>query len=391
MYRFGADKWRRNNGVGDLHQRDEFSYQSNTLAPRYPQDLDLYASSSKDRTRGYPSNRKGENDNSMGSQKSPRNDSQSTRRRGHRQFHATADRPLLRFQRGVTPDQLLGMKDDTLLEKRFLNADDLSDSEEESMVESDSDEHEPKTEEPMTGSSIGEDRVTTNGNSPFDRQDPLLKSSGQIGKISTPRWSNPEYYTALPPPDESQRKKKDVVRLIRKARIVIQNNKEEQGQVVANDDFISLNFSGDQSQDDDFHNVDAKLRTNGGGMPGAPSGPRAFSHLQNLHAESSNGAPASNGAFQTTQVTGPPPSSSILVQDQHQQVEPIDLNGQLKRKRAGDDEYADLDLRRPPKRKRGIGGISNGYVLEEWSMNGVQDPVPWLSQSHKLTGDPGFR
>ena len=394
MYRFGGDSWRPRDDAADLHRQDRFSFRSVETAPRYPPGSDRQNISSGDRKRQFSPNEQGDKDDVTGMRRTRRNGNQSNRGRGGRQVFATADRPLLRFERGITPDQMLGMNEDTIVEKRFLNADDLSDSNEESMDESDSNEYEPRLEDSVViieanGTTDG-DQVINDGKYPSSGQGLPLKAVKQVGEPNTPRWSNPEYYTALPPPDESQRKKKDVVKLIRKARISVQKNGGDQSQVVANDDFISLNFGDDQSQTDDDRDVNTDSRNHGRGVPGAPLGPRAFSHLQTLHAQNPNHPPGTNGTYPSAQPSGPPPSSSVMsAQLPPGQINAVDTDGQRKRKRAVDNSASDLP--RPPKRKKGVGGMSKGYVLEEWIANGVENPIPWILQPHMLTENPGFR
>ena len=66
---------------------------------------------------------------------------------------------------------------------------------------------------------------------------------------ATPKWSNPDPYTALPPPDPSNRKKKDVVQLIRKARVEAED--KDDAPAPAPDEFISLDTSSDESDHSD--------------------------------------------------------------------------------------------------------------------------------------------
>jgi non-canonical poly(A) RNA polymerase PAPD5/7 len=81
--------------------------------------------------------------------------------------------------------------------------------------------------------------------------------------VSTPKWSNPDPYTALPPPPEATGKHMDVVGLIRKARVA-DDDLDNSGDLANNADFIS--FDGGLDDEDD----DAPV--------GAPTGPRADRH-----------------------------------------------------------------------------------------------------------------
>lgn len=69
---------------------------------------------------------------------------------------------------------------------------------------------------------------------------------------ATPKWSNPDPYTALPCPDETTRKKRDVVKLIRKARV--EEATAKPAATSKAEDFLSFEPSdeeGDEASDDD--------------------------------------------------------------------------------------------------------------------------------------------
>jgi non-canonical poly(A) RNA polymerase PAPD5/7 len=82
--------------------------------------------------------------------------------------------------------------------------------------------------------------------------------------VERPKWSNPDPYTALPPPDETQAKRPDFVKLIRKARVSATVAEPLVGgdAVTTNDDFISFG-----ADDDDFEDENAPPEN-------APSGPK---------------------------------------------------------------------------------------------------------------------
>ncbi|KAI1963291.1 hypothetical protein LOZ58_002124 [Ophidiomyces ophidiicola] len=127
----------------------------------------------------------------------------------------TAARPLLMAQRDASPE-FLGNEDGGKQQPKFMNPEDLTDTDEEEMEVSSADDGEPTKKRRAIGSP----------NAP---------------PSAAPKWSNPDPYTVLPPPDESLGKKKDVVKLIRKARIAAAQPKpEETNAIVSNEDFISL-------------------------------------------------------------------------------------------------------------------------------------------------------
>jgi len=62
---------------------------------------------------------------------------------------------------------------------------------------------------------------------------------------AAPKWSNPEYFTALPPPETTNGPKKDIVQVIRKAKIDAKAQQATRNAVKSNDDFISFNMDED--------------------------------------------------------------------------------------------------------------------------------------------------
>ena len=389
-YQFGVDSYRPDNTNVGARARGEFSFRTSESAPRYPQVSGHYSPGQTNQP--VVNNRRRANE-SGGS--GPRNMHRMSpyRGRGGRPYQATAERPLLRFERGTTPQQMLGMNDDQTVENRFLYTDDLSDSGDEAMEESDSDvgsgtgvslHMDEATEEKK------DNRMIITGDGSADIETSIARIYEKVEDDSVPKWSNPEYYTALPPPDESQRKRRDVVKLIRKARVTTQKENGVQNQVAANDDFISFNFGDDQNLEES--DDDAYSQARGKGVPGAPLGPRAFSHLQNLNAQTSSHPPGTDGTHLSAPITEPPPSSVTLVQDNSRQPALSDTNCNRKRKRDHideDDIYDDLPP--PPKRKKGKAGFANGYVLGEWEGNQVKNPIPWITSSREPTEHAGFR
>ncbi|RFU73962.1 dna polymerase sigma subunit, partial [Trichoderma arundinaceum] len=66
---------------------------------------------------------------------------------------------------------------------------------------------------------------------------------------ATPKWSNPDPYTALPCPDESTRKKRDVVKLIRKARL--EDSSSKPAASTEAEDFLSFDLSDNEDAEED--------------------------------------------------------------------------------------------------------------------------------------------
>ncbi|RMZ76597.1 hypothetical protein DV738_g4871, partial [Chaetothyriales sp. CBS 135597] len=161
-------------------------------------------------------------------------------RRGHpaerryrpprRDFHHpyASERPLLTRQHTAPESQ--DFRDPQARDK-FRSLADLTDSEEDNMVESDDDAP------------------------PAKRMKPVGTADPTGTNPSTPKWSNPDPYTALPPPTETTGKRIGVINLIRKAKID-DTDKTDSPDISRNDDFISL--------DDGFND-----------FPEAPTGPRA--------------------------------------------------------------------------------------------------------------------
>ncbi|KAI9924118.1 hypothetical protein MW887_007358 [Aspergillus wentii] len=143
----------------------------------------------------------------------------------------TAERPLLRTKRETTPEKLMPEVEEKPGLK-FAPVANLSDSEEADMDVS-TDDEDNEASHPRKKRALG----------PNDANKPAAPAP-------TPKWSNPDPYTALPPPppDESQSKKVDVVKLIRKARVAENAQPAKTDAVATNEDFISLGALGDEDQ-----------------------------------------------------------------------------------------------------------------------------------------------
>lgn len=283
--------------------------------------------------------------------------------------------------------------------RRFLSANDMSDSEEEQMEESESDKDESggvSLNKPGTG--IAFDGATGDSIEPRTKRRALgLSNSGLEGEANIPRWSNPDPYTSLPPTDDL-RKRKDVVKIIRKARIVVEKQVVPQNQVAANDDFISFGFEDESSSTDDVApsrsaSKDVELR--GQGAPGAPSGPSRSSHLNSLRDQSLQSAPGSQGVSISAESMGPPPGLESLTQAAPRvgKIE-FDLDQDLalgNRKRNHDDEITGA-ARPPGKRQKGSLQSAQGSLTEDWFPIEHADSAPWLVYGSTCQSESaGFR
>ena len=212
--------------------------------------------------------------------------------------------------------------------------DDISDSEEEDMDESDSSrEHDED----------GNDPVDDPGQEPPAKRQALISDRVENGD-SAPKWSNPDPYSVLPPVDGVHRKRKDPVAFIRKGFKPAGGKAVEQNQVAANDDFISFD-------DDIAESVASSSRS---------------------HSES-------------TAI----PEHIIL--DIGDQAHAIDLNVEDNlflgsRKRTYDDE-----IKSSGQALKASPGHPTGSLLEAWIPRIVREATPWLDRETSVVISPGFR
>jgi non-canonical poly(A) RNA polymerase PAPD5/7 len=283
----------------------------------------------------------------------------------------TADRPLLRMKRGNTPDQLLGMS-----QHQFRDFDELTDSEEAEMEESDGDQESIASDADQDGDNIHEESRSSENNV---SEPPAKKRRVVDEELAPPKWSNPEPYTALPPvSEEAQRKKKDVVKLIRKARIAAEESVSKPSQVATNDDFISFNFDEDEEDEEEEEENNSSQPLS---VIGAPSGPRSMraSETQVPQIQATTQEKVTTAPQVVTTITKP--VTSVLGQ----------LDDTRKRKRSP--ELYNVDELRAPVIKRGKGGFEGGHhIVAEWANPPSLDAaVPWIREPHRFTENPGFR
>lgn len=373
--------------------QSDFAFRNSNSVPRFPSEQDHLRPT---RSREYA---RQENDRAQMRNHHKDNTNLNQARRGnnykHRQNQRTApaNRPLLRHHdEGNSSEQMLGMANG----QKFLAADDISDSDEEQMDESDSDQGQAKSDGTLPiAESVGHGGVSTVEDSmepPAKRRALTTKSDTVQDKASEPKWSNPDPYTVLPPVDEASRKKKDVVKLIRKARKETEGMSTEHNQVAANDDFISFGMEDDEEISP--ANVDVRDGF-GGGVPGPPTGPREFSHLHNLHGQKAPGASAVPINTASADKAGPEGRHAHTVPKVPEEVV-LDV-GRSKiqntssycgdenlgnRKRTYDDSI---------KGRRKTFTHNNGSILHEWSPAPGMDPIPWLQRTDMITANAGFR
>lgn len=283
--------------------------------------------------------------------------------------------------------------------QKFMAAEDISDSEEAEMDESDSETGQGGSDNviPVAMSTADADSQPAEESLEPPSKRRAIASTSLTSKeaASEPKWSNPDPYTVLPPVDE-QRKRKDVVKLIRKSRKEAEGGAAELNQVAANDDFISFGMDDDKGAAPPSPGED-RLDDLEGGAPGPPSAPRSFSHLQNLHGQQTLEKP--DLPVSVTREWQPSRSAPTPVEFPEEVVLDI-LNtphntGSLydeytrgsnetfgNRKRTHDDRI---------KNHKNHGSHINGSILREWLPLSSTNPTPWLRRSETMTASAGFR
>ena len=376
----GGDSWRPHIPQGN------FTFRNHPSVPQFPQDGDRYR----------PPDDRGRRNNDR------RGAGSYNRRQGPR--WATAERPLLSSKRGNSPENVLAQIDAQNKRQHFLPADDVSDSDEQGMDESDADER-PGSDSMQLIASKPLDEEIVNEPNPPDAADILERPTKRRATATTvkdvndatnvPRWSNPDPYTVLPPMDESQRKRKDVVKIIRKARIAGEKEYATPNQVAANDDFISFGLGDDNEPDGKSLSPTAPVhaRKDELGVRGAPTGPRSFSHRNNLHNSDINRPPGIFGDRPSAIDLGPPPGMTNQAQSKSEQhmerrdSSPDQMEALGNRKRTFDDSIKGDALPKAGGKK----AAPNGSVLQVWIPRGNTDPTPWLAGDHRPTKNSGFR
>ena len=224
---------------------------------------------------------------------------------------------------------------------------------------------------------------------PSDDERPTKKARTVTGvppqASPTPKWSNPDFYTALPPEDAATGTgpKKDIIGLIRKSKKVDSLPQTAAVNAVANNvDFIS--FTGDV---DNSAGMNAQIV--------APTGPRAMQADSSKHV-----TPAAHKvSISLKKLAASPPSaavpanrvaSSLLVEDEFDhppRLQPIECNvlptlevkHKLYRKEAG------------AKRKRVDLSGKLGDIVPGWRARADRDPTPWFTPQRSNYASPHQR
>lgn len=188
---------------------------------------------------------------------------------------------------------------------------------------------------------------------------------------ATPKWSNPDPYTALPCPDETTRKKRDVVKLIRKARL-----EESTIQPVASteaEDFLSFDLSDNESEEGDDDKVVEEYKP----PPPPPPPP---------HGEFLPPPPPPP----TTSINSTEPSSVGISSLPNKPVVLQNNSGPLgSRKRTANDEII-----QPPdygQFKKANMRPSKGVLVPNWAPKPNEEPRPWVTADHSATTNMSFR
>lgn len=401
IYRFKeGDSYRPNHGTRDSYypsndrhlddridnsyshrgdRRDEFTFRSAQDGPRF---AIINANSTRPHRRSRQNAGQGYNE-----------------RRGRGGYFrpiAPHERPLLQSRRDRTPEQMQGMVDGST---RFLALEDVSESEADMEMESETDE------------SVA--IVETNGDTPSEdgeflsRKKTHVHAQRQTDGDSVPKWSNPDPYTVLPPPDETQAKKKDVVQLIRKAKVIHTEKAVSTNPVADNDDFISFNF-GDEV---------IELLSEPALPKNTPTGPAHFSHRNHLHPERPSRAPGATAPSANPSSLGPPPSdignpvppppktpppppptkepsltgslNQISLAEAVDVWPPPDTRAAVNtyQKRPYDAGFPPPPQQQGTKRKR---EQIDGRILQEWLPQDRKTATPWYTVDHSRTEKMGY-
>lgn len=185
---------------------------------------------------------------------------------------------------------------------------------------------------------------------------PRLSVEQSASDNNTPKWSNPDPYTALPPETAPQTKKKDVVQMIRKARIQTNETRAPLPSEAA--DFIALDFDSDSSENEDSEQEESAKVASPSTVSSASVG-------------SPGRQPTRNGAASTkptrTPVLYPDPSPSALGS----------------RKRTHDDE-----IKLPHTRlKKATKVPAGGGIVSEWLPVPELVPTPWVKADHSRSAN----
>jgi non-canonical poly(A) RNA polymerase PAPD5/7 len=211
---------------------------------------------------------------------------------------------------------------------------------------------------------------------------------------AAPKWSNPEYFTALPPPESGLAPKKDIVQVIRKAKVESMPTQDTATNAVKeNADFISFNMDDDDmmasEEDALIEPSPPKNAPTGPSKPGKEaSGKPNDDHVPKKRRNqfvSPRGPPRPFSLRQINKSkdsTGPPPLPPPTID---QLMTMADRMGS-KTKPPPD------PVQQPKGKKRKAAEISKGLgdVVSEWRSNET-NPTPWCTVDHTRTASVGLR
>lgn len=394
-----TDSWRPD----DTRNSHQFSFRNSSAAPQYPREHDHYVPSRQParsrQTEEQVRNQRGlgighRHENGVNFRPRPPSRPHTGFQRGRGNRHvATAARPLLSLKQADTVEKTLGVTDDPNAVKRFLHVDDMTDSDEEQMEESDSDRD--LSNEPVSHAT-GIGNLQPSLEPPAKRRALGVASNGSTAASQVPKWSNPDPYTSLPPTDEL-RKRKDVVKLIRKARVAIEKDASAANQAHINEDFISFSFEETIGLTESAPRSSSVVSEDydEGELTAVPSEPKPFSHLQNLHGEHVAKAPGAEDMDVSTDIKGPPPglgsrpirdADMALVENPH-----LDQDNPLGSRKRTHDDVIKVHPERMARFKKAYLKKSGGFVLDAWLPNVHSNPTPWLDTSAGRCENMGFR
>lgn len=197
--------------------------------------------------------------------------------------------------------------------------------------------------------------------------------TGGASEATVPKWSNPDPYTVLPPVTEGAAlPKKDIVKVIRKAKV--DTNHAAATKAANEGDFISFNFDAENGDDDMSEDEPP---------PGAPTGPRSFSHLNHLHPDRQSTADLSTVEVGNDAWRQPPP----IARDPNGPPPPppgtiIPTDAEI-RQALGDNMQSNKRKRAPRERQ-------DRDIVAEWEADGISDPIPWRTD-YSVTSSPAMK
>ncbi|KAL2022048.1 hypothetical protein VTK56DRAFT_6288 [Thermocarpiscus australiensis] len=172
---------------------------------------------------------------------------------------------------------------------------------------------------------------------------------------NTPKWSNPDPYTALPPETTIQAKKKDVVQMIRKARVQANTARAPLPSEAA--EFISLDFDDSDASDDSQKQKEEQVPSKAATTAAASSSATSASAGRQLPAIAR-------------------PDASVLSRD------PTD-SALGSRKRTHDDQIKMPHAKLKKANKERV----RGHITSEWVAVPDLVPTPWMKVDHSRSAN----